>query len=88
MGDICESCYPFDEPHGRFWDGQSNKDECGANVPDGFPSTLNSTLAWGGEDIQDIEAQWKVKLSNEDISSIHYAVKTFDSRFPSNKKSL
>lgn len=87
MGDICESYYPSDEHHRRFWDGQSNKDECGVNVPDGFPKTLSSTLAWRGEDIQDKEAQWKVKLSDQDVSSIHNAVKIFDGWFPSNSRS-
>ncbi|CCT74741.1 uncharacterized protein FFUJ_10807 [Fusarium fujikuroi IMI 58289] len=78
MGDVCESYYPSDEHHRRFWDGQSNKDECGANVPDGFPKALNSTLAWRGEDIQDKETQWKVKLSDQDIASICNAVRAFD----------
>nr|RBQ90374.1 hypothetical protein FVER53263_08627 [Fusarium verticillioides] len=65
MSDICESYYPSDEHHKRFWDRQSKKEEFEINVPDGFPKVLKSTLAWRGEDIQDKEAQWKADDSGE-----------------------
>ncbi|KAF5973939.1 Clavaminate synthase-like protein [Fusarium bulbicola] len=56
----------------------SSKDEFGSNVPDGFPKTLNSTLAWRCENIQHKEAQWKRKLSDEENSAIHSAATGFD----------
>lgn len=79
MGDVCDSYYPSNTAAQRFWDEHVKKAKAGLGVPDGFPTRLESTLAWTSDDIRNRELEWRMKLSAEDIAAIDAATRAFDS---------
>ncbi|CAH0027953.1 unnamed protein product [Clonostachys rhizophaga] len=68
MATICDSYNPSRTEAQRFWDDQSKWIKASADVLEGFPKSLNSSLAWEGEDMRDKVSQWKLCLSEEDIA--------------------
>ncbi|KAL2680349.1 hypothetical protein Neosp_007946 [[Neocosmospora] mangrovei] len=78
MGDVCESYYPSGTATQRFWDEHAKKAKASLEVPDGFPTSLVSTLAWTGDGIRDREPEWRMKLSAEDVAAIDAATTAFN----------
>ncbi|VUC37547.1 unnamed protein product [Clonostachys rosea] len=81
MATVCDSYNPSRTEAQRFWDEQSKWVKASADVLEGFPKRLNSSLAWKGEDMWDKVSQWKLCLSAEDIGAISTAVLSFDKKY-------
>lgn len=49
-------------------------------LPAGFPSNLESTLAWDGATVAD-DFQWSYQLSTQDLAEVHQALQHFKGLF-------
>lgn len=57
----------------------------GHMLPDGFPNSLDSPLAWTKSQMQAQEKDWLIHLSFEELKSIDDALREFQGCFPGHK---
>ncbi|EHK99904.1 hypothetical protein M7I_4231 [Glarea lozoyensis 74030] len=80
MAAACATYTPSELDTKRFWDIEASRQKTKVEIPYGFPAKLESSLAWKGEDIdvENEQAEWKLDLTDEEISAIDAALKTFE----------
>ncbi|EPE33005.1 Clavaminate synthase-like protein [Glarea lozoyensis ATCC 20868] len=82
MAAACATYTPSELDTKRFWDIEASRQKTKVEIPYGFPAKLESSLAWKGEDIdvENEQAEWKLDLTDEEISAIDAALKTFEGK--------
>ena len=69
---------PSEEHAAQFWEKYSSTPVSQPRVPAGFPSQLNSPLAWTRSDIQAQGPELVTQLSKGDVSAIERAIASFE----------
>ena len=78
MATICTSYNPSETETERFWASEYSRPTPRIDVPVGFPKELVSPLAWKGSQIQDKVSEWKLDLTEEEVSWINTALADFE----------
>lgn len=79
MAAVCTAYYPSDLDTQRYWEWQSVSKRNEVSVPEGFPKSLVSTLAWTGDEIRcHDESAWVFDLTGDDLAAIKVAVAGYE----------
>lgn len=72
--------YPSAEAESKFWQAQGDVEEGTARVPDGFPTHLDSPLAWTRKSVESQEDKWIFNLTPEHVTAIEGALNHFEGK--------
>ncbi|KAK7414946.1 hypothetical protein QQX98_006271 [Neonectria punicea] len=72
------SYVPSDIYTKHFWEKEAIREKVDLKVPDGFPSVIDSELAWTGTEVEAKESTWRLDLNDEEIAAIDAALAKFE----------